>query len=104
MRRDRSEHFQEAVDSELTRLSALSADELRLLSEHQSIQRVFDDVSIDMSIWHHSHSSGDLIVVQAFRPIFRWFPRLTRPFVEGLIVRTDGQIIPAQDSDLLDYS
>ena len=104
MRRDRPEHFQEAVDSELARLSALSAGELRLLPEHQSIQRLIDDVPVGVSVWHHSHSSGDLIVVQAFRPVFRWYRRLTRPFVEGLIVRSDGQIISAQGGDLLDYS
>ena len=98
-------HYSQAVTAEKNRLSALPADELRSLPEHQSVRRLIDDTPVDVSIWHHRHSgTGELIVAQAFRPWFRWFRGAGQMFIEGFIVQADGRIERAQARDLWDYT
>jgi len=104
-RRDSRRHYSQAVSAEKTRLSALPAEELRKLPEHQSVQRLVDGTPVDVSIWHRPHPiAGELIVAQAFRPWLRWFHGVGQMFAEGFVVQSDGPIMPAQDRDLWDYT
>jgi hypothetical protein len=104
-RRDSRRHYLQAVRAEKARLSALPAEELRSLPEHQSVRRLIDSTPVDVSIWHHRHSvAGDLIVTQAFRPWLRWFRSAGHMFVEGFVLQPDGRTTTAEDRDLWDYT
>lgn len=102
MSRSKDSIYSSVVSSERERLFGLSDGELRSLPEHSSREVIVEGLTISLSTWHQPHPEGfEAFVAQSKRYIFLGYGRM---FVEGFILRANGQREPLPDDVYYAYA